>query len=139
MIRASLLLASAIGISAFGLSQAETVNQATIDALARSYSFGVVETAHDRCRVTLTATPARRASGRAATRPVSFNSACRKFASLRGVTHWAPTGGASVALFGGDRLHEIADFSPVQDGTGVYLRGGFAGDARLYELRPRAE
>jgi hypothetical protein len=138
MIRASLLFASVIGISASGLSQAETVSQATLGALAQSYTFGVVENAPGSCRVTLASTPVRHALGRA-TRPVTLNSACQKFASLRGVARWSPTSGASIALFGGAPLHEIADFSPVQDATGVYLRGGFAGDAHIYELRPRAE
>src|SRR5689334_22662560 len=138
MTSASLLFTAAIGIAGFGFARAEDVNQATLDALAQRYAFNAIATPNAGCHVTLAASPVRHSSEHAM-RPVTFNSACRTFASLRGITHWSPTGGASLALFGGKPLQEIADFSPVQDGTGVYLRGGFAGDARVYELRLRQE
>jgi hypothetical protein len=112
----------------------DAVEGAAVTTLAQTYTFGVAEMAPGSCLVTLTKAPVREVDERTA-RPVKLNAACGKFASLAGVTHWVPTGGASVALFGGDPLREIADFSPVQDGSGVYLRGGFAGDARIYELR----
>jgi hypothetical protein len=57
-----------------------------------------------------------------------------KYPALRGFTAWAPTGAGSVALFAGAQR---ADFSPVQAGAGVYLRGGFSGDPKLYEMRRR--
>lgn len=87
------------------------------------------------CRVTLEAAQVRRVAGQT-TRSVSFGSACgEQFAVLRAVRQWAWTGGGSIAFFGGDPTRELSDFSPVQDGTGVYLRGGFEGDAGVYELR----
>jgi hypothetical protein len=130
MIRIVFSLVASIGL--WASAHADAVDQATVDALAQSYTFGAAETVHQGCRITLQAAPVRSRD----TRPVHLNSACReRFPVLRAVTRWRPTGGASVALFGGEPLHEIADFSPVQDGSGVYLRGGFEGDTNIYELR----
>ena len=85
--------------------------------------------------LTLAATPVGRLAGQT-TRSVSFSSACvEKFTSLRAVRQWAWTGGGSISFFGGDPIRQLSDFSPVQDGTGVYLRGGFEDDAGVYELR----
>lgn len=130
MMPALVPILAAIAIAAADAAQANNaVDQATIEALARSYSFGVAETQLGGCAVTLKANSA-----------VELGANCRaRFPVLRDVTSWTPTGGASIALFGGTPLREIADFAPVQDGTGVYLRGGFEGDRNLYELRLRDE
>jgi hypothetical protein len=133
MTRISFLLAAVIGLSGAAMADVE---QATVDALAGTYVFGASEMPGEGCRVTLKREPVLR-KAQHVLRPALFNSACAKtFSSLHGVTHWAATGGASIALFGGDPLTETADFSPVQDATGVYLRGGFEGDSKIYELRP---
>jgi len=146
MIRTILLLAGLIGLSACtsagsppgsaaATAPAEAVDQAAVDAFAQTYTFGVPGGVPNECRVTLAATPILRTPEHV-TRPVQINAACRQnFRSLSAVTRWSPTGGASIALFGGEPVRELADFSPAQDGTGVYLRGGFQGDANIYELR----
>ena len=108
-------------------AMAEPVDQATVDLLATTYTFGVAEAPQGRCTVTLNAAP---------TTSVTIGKHCRDFAVLRDVTRWEPTGGASISLLGGTPLRELSNLSPVQDGTGVYLRGGFAGDKNVYELRP---
>jgi hypothetical protein len=109
-------------------------DQAAVDLLARTYTFGEAEAPLMGCNVALDAT-AVDVAGRPARRVRVAPGCLKAFPSLGAVTHWAPTGGASIALLGGDPLSELADFSPVQDGTGVYLRGGIAGDKRIYELR----
>lgn len=108
-------------------AMAEPVDQATVDILATTYTFGVAEAPQSRCTVTLNAAP---------TTSVTIGKHCGDFAVLRDVTHWEPTGGASISLLGGTPLGERANLSPVQDATGVYLRGGFADDKNVYELRP---
>jgi hypothetical protein len=108
-------------------AMAEPVEQATVDLLATTYAFGVAGSPQGRCTVTLNAAPAT---------SVTLGKHCRDFPVLREVTHWEPTGGASIRLLGGTPLRELSNLSPVQDATGVYLRGGFAGDNNLYELRP---
>lgn len=139
MTRASLLFIAMIGLSVVAVaSPASSVDVATIDALAVTYRFQATNASDAGCHVTLKREPLLQ-SNVEALRPVDVAAACRAFSSLHGVTHWAATGGASVALFGGDPLTEASDFSPVQDATGVYLRGGFAGDTRIYELRPLTE
>jgi len=108
-------------------AMAEPIDQATVDLLATTYSFNVAEAPQGRCTVTLNAAPAT---------SVTIGKHCRAFTVLRDVTHWEPTGGGSIRLLGGTPPRERANLSPVQDGTGVYLRGGFAGDKNVYELRP---
>lgn len=111
--------------------------RAAVDALAGAYDFGVAEAPLRGCVVTLKGAPAQ-TKGRAGL-PVSLGASCRhRFPVLRNVLRWEPTGGGSVRLLGGKHLHELSDFSPVQDGSGVYMRGGFEGAARVYQLRPRA-
>jgi hypothetical protein len=109
-----------------------------IDLLAGSYRFGEINTRGEGCLVVLKRSPV--SNSERELRPIEIASACRaKVAALGNVTHWAAIGGASIALYGGDPLRELSDFSPVQDGTGVYLRGGFSGDAKVYELRALSE
>ncbi len=90
-----------------------------LDALSGHYSFGFAEKKPQGCIVTLEAS-----AGQA----VRMGERCKRYAVLHDITRWEPTGGASIRLMGGRPLHEIADFSPVQNGSGVYLRGGFSGD-----------
>lgn len=138
MIRASALFAAVVGLSGclpIEAPQPTSVEQAAVGSIAGTYTFGAVEASLVGCRVTLEATPVGRGAGHT-TRSVSFSAACgERFAALRAVRQWAWTGGGSIAFFGGDPARELSDFSPVQDGTGVYLRGGFEGDAGVYELR----
>jgi hypothetical protein len=124
MIRIAVACA-ALAAAAFA-APAEPVSQATVDLLATTYTFAVAETPPGRCTVTLDAAPT----------TVTIGQHCRAFTVLRDVTRWKPTGGASISLLGGAPLRELSNLSPVQDATGVYLRGGFAGDKRVYELRP---
>jgi len=138
LIRASALFVALIGLSACTPSehpQPSSTEQVAVGLLAGAYTFGVAEGSLVGCRVTLAATPVGRLAGQT-TRSVSFSSACvEKFTSLRAVRQWAWTGGGSISFFGGDPIRQLSDFSPVQDGTGVYLRGGFEDDAGVYELR----
>jgi hypothetical protein len=108
-------------------AMAEPVDQATVDLLATTYTFGIAEARQGRCTVTLNAVP---------TTSVTIGKHCGGFAVLRNVTRWEPTGGGSIRLLGHAPLRELSNLSPVQGATGVYLRGGFAGDKRVYELRP---
>ena len=56
--------------------------------------------------------------------------------AVRTIDSWAPaTPGAGVRLYHG--REELGDFSPVQDGSGVYLRGGLS-DGAVYDLRGTA-
>ena len=140
MIRISLILATlcggVLGAAAEPLRPSGPVDAATVEVLAMTYTFGPVEVPLVGCVVTLKATP-HRTAGRFGY-PVAINAACREhFSWLRTVSRWEPTGGGSLRLLGGAPFRELADFSPVQDGTGVYLHGGFAG--HLYELRPPQE
>lgn len=57
------------------------------------------------------------------------------FPALRAVTQWELIPAAGVRLLGGDPLATIGEFSPVQDGTGVYIRGGAGSDGKVYEMR----
>src|SRR6185369_12382349 len=110
-----------------------SVDQAALQSLATTYSFGVAETASAGCVVRLKAVRGKVRRGF----PLSINARCRqRFPILRTVSRWEPTGGGSLRLLGGSPFHELSDFAPVQDGSGVYLRGGFAGDRHVYELRP---
>lgn len=121
----SLALADPIGVTA--------PDQATIDGLANDYALAVAGVPV-RCTLSLKAKFAR--AGAPLRLPVSMSGSCRdRFPSLGRVSNWEPTGGGSIRLLGGTPLRELADFSPVQDGSGVYLRGGFAGDSTIYELR----
>jgi hypothetical protein len=125
MIRTSLFITGLFAVT-LGAA-AESVDRATVDALATTYTFGVAEAPTVGCIVEL----------KAERRVVVINDRCReRFPQLGAVSNWQPTGGASIALFGGTPLRELSNFSPAQDGTGVYLRGGFAGDPAVYELRP---
>jgi hypothetical protein len=131
MIRITIVLAalSAAALDA-GAAPSVEVDQATVDALATTYTFGAVEAPLTGCIVTLEATPSD-------LRSVTVNASCRdRFAFLRAVSRWEPTGGGSIRLLGGEPLRELSNFSPVQDATGVYLRGGFEGERSAYELRP---
>jgi hypothetical protein len=137
LIRAGALVAALVGLSAclpIEHPEPSSSEQAAVGSLVGTYTFGVAEASLVGCRVTLEATPVGHAAGHT-TRSVSFGSACENFASLRAVRQWAWTGGGSISFFGGDPTRELSDFSPVQDVTGVYLRGGFEGDAGVYELR----
>ena len=138
MLRAFALFAAVVGFSAclpIENPQRSSIEQAAVGSIVGGYTLGAAEASLVGCRVTLEATPMGRAAGHT-TRSVSFSSACvENFAALRAVRQWAWTGGGSIAFFGGDPSRELSDFSPVQDGTGVYLRGGFEGDAGVYELR----
>jgi hypothetical protein len=138
LIRAIALLAAGLLFSACSPiehSRRSAIEQAAVGSIVGAYTFGVAEASLVGCGVTLEATPVGRAAGHT-TRSVAFSSACGDhFATLRAVRQWAWTGGGSIAFFGGDPTRELSDFSPVQDGTGVYLRGGFEGDVRVYELR----
>jgi hypothetical protein len=138
LIRASALFAALVGLSAcFPIEhpQPSSTEQAAVGSLVGTYTFGVAEASLVGCRVTLEATPVGQVAGQT-TRSVSFSSACgENFASLRAVRQWTWTGGGSISFFGGDPTRELSDFSPVQDGTGVYLRGGFEGHTGVYELR----
>jgi hypothetical protein len=111
------------------------VDRAAIAALATTYTFGVSDEPLLGCIVKLK--PAlKRSKGRSG-RPVEINEQCHdRFPALSRVTRWEPTGGGSIRLLGGKPYQELSDFSPVQDATGVYLRGGFKGDKAIYELRP---
>jgi hypothetical protein len=116
-------------------SQQSSIEEAAVGSIGGTYTFGVAEGPLLGCRVTLEATPVGRAAGHT-TRSVSFSSSCReRFAVLRAVRQWAWISGGSIAFFGGEPFRELSDFSPVQDGTGVYLRGGFERDTGIYELR----
>lgn len=127
------LCAGTLGATAEPLRRSAAVDKATVEVLATTYTFGVAEAPLVGCVVVLRAKPLR-AKERVGF-PVAINGECRKhFPWLRKVSRWEPTGGGSLRLLGGARFRELADFSPVQDGTGVYLHGGFAG--HLYELRP---
>ena len=109
-----------------------------VDALTGAYDFGVAEAPLRGCVVTLKGPSAQ--TKRRAGMPVTINARCRhRYPILRSVSRWEPTGGGSVRLLGGKRLRELSDFSPVQDGSGVYLRGGFEGEANVYELRARSQ
>jgi hypothetical protein len=111
------------------------VDQATLGALATRYTFASAGALPQGCIVTLSRGPA-------LTKPrlgfaVTINAACRRhYPSLKAVARWEPTGGGSLRLLGGSPLHELSDFSPVQDASGVYLRGGFDGERTVYQLRP---
>ncbi len=138
LIRASALFVALLGLSAclpIEHPQPSSTEQAAVGSLVGTYTFGVAEDSRVSCRVTLEATPVGHLAGQT-TRSVSFSSACgENFASLRAVRQWAWTGGGSISFFGGDPTRELSDFSPVQDGTGVYLRGGFEDETGVYELR----
>jgi hypothetical protein len=125
MIRIVVVL-TALAAATFA-AMAEPVSQATVDLLATTYTFAVAETPPGRCTVTLNAAP---------TTNVTIGKHCSTFTVLRDVTRWEATGGGSIRLLGGTPLRALSDLSPVQDATGVYLRGGFAGDKTVYELRP---
>ena len=130
------LVAGAMAMPLAAAAPPAPARQATVDALAGRYNFGAAEAPLTRCAVRLGAKPVRGA-GRVGL-PVTINAKCRwSFPALRLVSRWEPAGGASLHLLGGRPLHELSDFSPVQDGSGVYLRGGFAGDRKVYELRPQ--
>jgi hypothetical protein len=142
LIRASALFAALVGLSAcvpIEPPQPSSVEQLAVGSFVGAYTLGVAEASLVGCRVTFEATPVGHVAGHT-TRSVSFSSACgENFASLRAVRQWAWTGGGSIAFFGGDPTRELSDFSPVQDATGVYLRGGFEGDSGVYELRPQGQ
>jgi hypothetical protein len=107
------------------------VDAATVDVLATTYAFDATGAPPSGCTVSLAASPVERAG-----RPVTIGSACgARYPVLAAVTHWEPTGGASISLLD-KRSQASSDLSPVQDGTGVYLRGGFEGDQTVYEMRP---
>ncbi|HVY90814.1 MAG TPA: hypothetical protein VG942_18245 [Hyphomonadaceae bacterium] len=60
--------------------------------------------------------------------------ACQaQYPLIQHVTKWKATEGGSLSLLAANGT-SLADFSPVQDGTGVYLRGG--ADGAIYELWP---
>jgi hypothetical protein len=134
-------IACVCGTAAFFSAAADSAlpsraaDEAVIRALAVPYTFNVVNAARGGCVVRLEAAPAQ--SDRQIGHPLFIDRRCRaRFPVLRLVARWAPTGGASIRLLGGTPLRELSDFSPVQDGSGVYLRGGFAGAAGVFELRP---
>ncbi len=54
------------------------------------------------------------------------------FPALGKLARWTPTAGGSLSLLDAEDK-SIGDFSPVQDGTGVYIRGGVGG--KLFDLR----
>ncbi|MES1199662.1 MAG: hypothetical protein ABUS48_06755 [Pseudomonadota bacterium] len=138
LIRVSAFFAAVVGLSAclpIEPSQPSSTEQAAVESIVGAYSFGAAEASLVGCRVTLEATPVGRADGHT-TRSVSLSSACGEhFPALRAVRQWVWTGGGGIAFFGSQPSRELSDFSPVQDATGVYLRGGFEGDAGVYELR----
>ncbi|MBI1360705.1 MAG: hypothetical protein GC155_10560 [Alphaproteobacteria bacterium] len=123
-IPALVLLAAAVAAPA---APQEAPGPDLLDALSGRYSFGLAEKKPEGCIVTL------EASGDQAVR---MGGRCKRYAVLHEITRWEPTGGGGIRLMGGKPLREISDFSPVQDGSGVYLRGGFADDSQIYELRP---
>ena len=146
MMRASLLFAAALALCAcLPLDQAKDSagepqgaaagERAAVEAIAGAYTLAEVGSPNETCRVTLDPSPAVRAAG-LTIRSLSFGATCREhIAALAAARQWAWTGGGSISLFGGGPTRELAHFSPVQDATGVFLRGGFAGDAAIYELR----
>lgn len=112
--------------------------QAAVEGLAGAYTFGVAGTEFGGCVVRLGATPPETKDLPGF--PVTIGATClRRFASLKDVSRWQPTGGGSFRLLGGAPLREISNFSPVQDGSGVYSRGGFENDKNVYELRSQEE
>ena len=129
-------VASVSGAEGAALSGRE--DRAAVDALTGAYDFGVAEAPPRGCVVTLKGPSAQ--TKRRAGMPVAINARCRhRYPILRSVSRWEPTGGGSVRLLGDKPLRELSDFSPVQDGSGVYLRGGFEGEAKVYELRARGQ
>lgn len=107
------------------------LDAATVDVLATIYAFDATGAPPSGCTVSLAASPVERAG-----RPVTVGAPClARYPVLAAVTHWEPTGGASISLLG-ERSQALSYLSPVQDGTGVYLRGGFEGDQTVYEMRP---
>ncbi len=112
--------------------------QAAVEGLAGAYTFGVAGAEAGGCVVRLEAAPPETKSLPGF--PVTIGAIClRRFASLSDVWRWQPTGGGSFRLLGGAPLREISNFSPVQDGSGVYGRGGFENDKNVYELRSQEE
>ncbi len=110
--------------------------RAAVESLAGAYTFAVAEGAGRGCVVRLLRAPVQ--TKRRAGLPVAIDAGCRRrFPVLRAVVRWQPTGGGSLRLLGGAPFRELSDFSPVQDGSGVYVRGGFAGAPQVYELRAR--
>lgn len=111
--------------------------QAAVEGFAGAYTFGVAGAQLQGCVLRLEEAPdAKGLPGL----PVTIGAKClRKFASLKDVSRWQPTGGGSFRLLGGAPLREISNFSPVQDGSGVYSRGGFENDKNVYELRSQEE
>ena len=129
------LLASTVYAVAAPAPSSNAVDPATVEALATTYTFGVTDEPLLGCIVKLK--PMQKRSKGKSGRPVEINEQCRdRFPALSQVTRWEPTGGGSIKLLGGKPYQELSDFSPVQDATGVYLRGGFEGDKAIYELRP---
>jgi len=111
--------------------ESSVVEAATVDVLATTYAFDATGAPPSGCTVSLAASPVQRAG-----RPVTIGAACRaRYPVLAAVTHWEPTGGASIRLWG-KRSRVLSELSPVQDGNGVYLRGGFEGDQTVYEMHP---
>jgi hypothetical protein len=126
---------AAIALVAIALAAAEAKGPpAAVMALAGTYAVAR-DGAETGCTLALKPTALGQAERRVV-RAVEFAEPCRDVApALLAATGWAWTGGGSVTLYGGRTLREKAHFSPVQDGTGVYLRGAAAGSANLLELR----
>lgn len=102
-----------------------------VAALARTHRIVLAGETRPSCDVKLNA--AAQAGGDPSVHPASVDQACVKtFPALKTLAAWKVTGGASIELLDA-RGGVIGDFSPVQDATGVYLRGGAGG--RIYELR----
>jgi len=129
------ILAAVLSAAAEPLRPSSVADQGTVDALAATYTFSMTDQPLVGCIVELKATPVQ-AKGRFG-RPVKINEQCTdRFPFLAQVTRWEPTGGGSIRLLGGKPFQEISDFAPVQDASGVYLRGSFPDDKSTYELRP---
>lgn len=112
-------------------SAIETPEQFNLKALSGLYRINVVGADKVSCTLRLDADDVAR--GPDPIRLVAVEPLCfTALHTLHEVAQWAPRGPGSLALF--DRNHkELGDFSPVQDGTGVYLRGGVSD--QLFEMR----
>jgi hypothetical protein len=142
LIRTGFTLAALLAYSACVCSTRTTgnaevaVERTAVEALAGVYNLAAAESSVTDCRVSLSASAAGR-EAHLTTYSLSLSDGCRElFAALGAARFWAWTGGASISFLGGDPIHEVAHFSPVQDASGVFLRGGLAGEAGVYELRP---
>jgi hypothetical protein len=103
----------------------ESPEAANVAALAGIYEFTPVGEAEPTCLIRLDAD-----DQGIADEPVRLawtTPRCwEPFPALRKLERWAPVAAGSLKLID-DAGNTIGEFSPVQDGTGVYLRGGAGG------------